>query len=241
MSLLNSILDLIFPPICLSCNKWGSTICPSCLSQFQNRTFSICPTCLKNSPHGLRHDICTDPTKPIDGLISYWRYTENLKRIIKQIKYQGYYAATPQLIQQFLSQDAIELNPYFQQFLETKPILIPVPIHKRRQRERGFNQSHKFAKQLTNHWKIPLSTKIIYRTQYTKPQVELEKKDRTTNLTGKFAPTKQISNLLPQKPLTAYNVLLVDDVWTTGSTLQNCALEIKKLGAKSIWALTIAR
>jgi len=132
MNPLDIFLDLIFPPICLSCDKWGHIICPKCISIFQNRNFSICPTCLKNSPHGLKHNICKDKQKPIDGLLSYWQYNESLKKAITQIKYQGYYSAINTLVKIYIQQDAIQLNFIFQKFLTTKPIIIPVPIHQQR-------------------------------------------------------------------------------------------------------------
>lgn len=241
MSLTSFLLDLIFPPICLSCGKWGSIICSKCISIFQNRTHSICPTCLKNSPHGLRHDKCQDENKPIDGLLSYWQYNESLKKIITQIKYQGYYSGIDPLIDEFVNQDAIELNFFFQKFLATKPILIPIPIHQKRRNYRGFNQSEKIARQLSLAWKIPCSSKIIQRHINTHAQADLNKLQRQTNLNNAFSPTSQVINLRQKKPLKNQNIILVDDVWTTGSTMQTCARQIKKLGAGKIWALTIAR
>lgn len=110
--------------------------------------------------------------------------------------------------------------------------IVPVPLHPKRQKWRGFNQSAVIGQILSK--KIGLDyQEALKRTRYTKPQVELSGKDRRQNIRNAFSLTKSY--------ILSPNVLLLDDVWTTGSTLKECAYVLKRGGAKKVWAITLAR
>jgi ComF family protein len=105
---------------------------------------------------------------------------------------------------------------------------------------RGFNQAQLIVKTLAKTWQLPSSFKLLQRIKNTIPQAELKKADRIKNLQGAFAPDPRLIQL-GDKPLTGKNLIIIDDVWTTGSTLQEAAKVLHKLGAKKVWGLTIAR
>ena len=112
-------------------------------------------------------------------------------------------------------------------------LIIPVPLHKRRQNWRGFNQSALLAKLIAQQTGLQFADALI-RTKHTKPQMSLKSAERHLNIRGIFS-LKQGSEIKNKK------ILLIDDVWTTGSTLKECAAVLKRNGAKSVWGITIAR
>lgn len=228
------ILDLLFPPTCLSCAKFNFPICPDCLNKLQKTDSLICPICLEKSPLGLKHSKCQGD---IDGLIFVFKYNKILQKIIKQIKYSFYFSPF-NLFLKFCFKN-LNKNKEFESFLKTRPIIIPVPIHKNRLKTRGFNQSYLIAKHFAKIWNLPLSTKIIFRKKDTIYQSTLKKSQRAKNMKNAFSPTCQILKL-GKSPLKDKNILLVDDVFTTGITVKNCAKVIKILGANKIWVITIA-
>jgi len=195
----------------------------------------ICPTCLKKCLSGALHPKCEGN---IEGLISCWNYKKNTQIIIKEIKYRFYHASIKVLVEYFLQQR--QKSKAFDSFLATIPIIIPVPLHPKRQKYRGFNQSELIARNLAKNWKLPFSNKILRRIKYSKPQAELSKKERLENVKNMFTPSVEILRIA-NRPLINKNIILVDDVWTTGATAQACAEVLKKLGSKKIWMLTLAR
>jgi len=228
-------LDFIFPPVCLSCNKFGDFICIKCQKQMSKLDDFICPTCLRVCLDGKQHSKCKGN---INGLISCWNYEKTTQKVIKEIKYRFYYASIKPLIKLFLQQR--QKSPAFEIFIKKKPLLIPVPLHPKRLKYRGFNQADLIVKELAKVWNLDLSNKILFRTKFSKPQAELSKKERLDNTKNMFATNPKLLKI-SDKPLKDKNIILVDDVWTTGSTAQACAGVLKKLGVAKIWTVTLAR
>ena len=121
-------------------------------------------------------------------------------------------------------------------FLEScsADIIVPVPLHPKRLRWRGFNQSVLLARQLSRTYHIPLDPFVIYRSKETPPQTQLTEAERRKNVRGVFA-------LNPQKAIDGKRVLLVDDVYTSGATVNECSGCLKRGGAKEVYVLTLAR
>jgi len=111
-------------------------------------------------------------------------------------------------------------------------VIIPVPLHKRRLRERGYNQSALLAERLGTAMQVPVLHNVLYRNRYTMPQTRLDAQARSRNVDGAFS--------CPGSGVRNKRVLLIDDVCTTGATLNACSLALRKGGAQSVWALTIA-
>jgi ComF family protein len=118
--------------------------------------------------------------------------------------------------------------------LPTIDILMPVPLHPQRLQEREYNQSLLLAHGLSQHLQIPLQLSCLLRVRATAPQTSLSKKERLTNLHRAFA-IDDVSRVKGQR------ILLIDDVFTTGTTLHECAKTLRKAGSGAIYGLTLAR
>jgi ComF family protein len=117
-------------------------------------------------------------------------------------------------------------------------IIVPVPLHRRRQRERGYNQSALLAQQLGAAVQIPVRLDLLRRHRYTRSQTRLNPQQRSQNVHGAFSCASQPG---ATQAIAGQRLLLIDDVATTGATLHECALVLRDCGARSIWALTLAR
>lgn len=216
-TLTGAVLDLLFPPSCIVCNADGAWICQACRSQIayipvtnQGR--------IEGKPLG-RHDQAA-----VDGFYAVSYHDGVLREAIHQFKYEGVRAlASPlsALLADFYSEHALFAD-----------MLIPVPLHPRRQRERGYNQSNLLAQALGQIIHLPVNANILQRVKYTLPQVGLNAEERQENVIDAFR-CVQAPNV--------EHVMLIDDVCTTGATLSACALVLKEQGARHVWALTLAR
>jgi ComF family protein len=230
-------LDLIFPPACLSCSRFNHWLCPTCQGKIKLNKGSICPYCLEETHNFQKHQKCRGN---IDGLISLWQYKGVVQIWIKQIKYQYYFSYTKSLVDLYLVYLSLLKPQSFYDFLNTKPLIIPIPLHKSKFKTRGFNQSFLIAKNLANNWNLPISNKIIFRSKNTPPQASLTKAKRKKNMKNAFILNLSLKKL-GIKPLKNQNVLLIDDVFTTGSTCQEAARILKTVGVNKVWVLTLAR
>ncbi len=237
MRFFSFLQDLLFPPVCLGCNAFGWVVCPQCQAKLTVHQEQICPSCLQVNSGGGKHTQCLGS---VDGLTACWDYEAVLQKIIKEIKYRYYFSGIEVLAQVSFSIIQSQNQQAFSDFLTNAPIVVPVPLHKRRQNLRGFNQSGLLGKIYAQCWQLPFSDQLVQRNKNTQPQAELNKQQRQTNIKDAFLPTEKILKL-GEKPLQGRGVLLVDDVWTTGSTMKACAEVLKQLGAEKIWALTLAR
>lgn len=110
-------------------------------------------------------------------------------------------------------------------------LLIPIPLHRRKQRERGYNQSAVLAKEISEHTGIPAEERLLIRRKYTKPQKQLNDVERIKNIKGAFALAGEIK---------AENVALIDDIYTTGSTIDEAAEVLRNSGVSKVYFLTIS-
>lgn len=239
---MNLVLDLLFPKKCVGCRQEGSFFCQDCISNI-TQTDLVCPKCEKLAVGGQTHPICRRKFG-LDGLWSLGIYQNPLREAIKQLKYQRV-----KELSESLSDILIEYWARYQPFVFDQMkkdggegwVLIPVPLHWFRQNDRGFNQSSLFGQSLSK--KLGLDyCEALKRIRFTKPQVGLLGKDRHQNIRSAFEITKPYTlppkeGRVDPKPY----VLLIDDVWTTGSTLRECCYILKRNGAKKVWALTLAR
>lgn len=235
-----SLLDIIYPKFCVGCGRWGSYICKKCGRNIHTLSLeeTICPVCERPSMCGLTHRNCKTRYS-IDGLISAFSYSGVMRKAIKTLKYQK----VSDIAQYIVKNVAIS-------FLESKIkmicpnnfslILSPIPIHKQRLQERGFNQSLYIAKCLAQRLHLPIVDNLLIRAVYTEPQVTMTTRgDRLKNMKGVFSYNADVSNIPLSKENTA--VLLIDDVFTTGATLREAAGELKKAGFRTVWGFTLAR
>ena len=118
-------------------------------------------------------------------------------------------------------------------------ILVPIPLDKKKFRARGYNQSEELAKELSEILKIPVLSDVLIKTKHTASQAELKKEEREKNILNAFATKNCGTSDVPQ--FYGKKVFLVDDVYTTGSTMEECAKVLQEAGAKSVWGICLAR
>lgn len=218
----DALLDLLFPPRCIGCQRGGTWLCASCRAQIELVLPPLCAVCGQHLDPG---SACrnTHP-RSLDGIRSAAYSTGVLREGIHQFKYEG------------LRVLAVPFGELLCACWQAHPWpadgIVPVPLHPRRVRERGYNQSLLLAEQLARGTGLTLEAKLLQRTRYTRPQVGLNAPERAQNVADAFACVA---------PVTGRRLVLVDDVCTTGATLDACGAALKAQGAASVWALTLAR
>ena len=198
----------------------------------------VCPRCEKLAVGGQTHPICQRKFG-LDGLWSLGIYQGSLKKMIQKLKYD------PSLVRDFapvLIDITLEYWAKYQPFVldQIKKdrgegwVVVPVPLHWYRENKRGFNQTKLLGQLLSKKLGLGYSD-CLKRIRFTKPQVGLKGKQRRVNIFRAFEVSPNY-NLLP-----GTYVLLIDDVWTTGSTMRECSYILKRAGAKKVWGITLAR
>jgi ComF family protein len=238
MRLFRHLLDFFLPTSCAYCNgPVGNSgipyFCASCWADFTAMTGPVCPSCGKpfESPETLSHspDHCCLPcrqTPPVfDQALSIGYFEGPLREAIHQFKYRPCRALGKPLG----SWMAKNIRP-----VSDIDGIIPVPLHVARLRQRGFNQALILAHELSSTFSLPLSFDNLKRVRPTRPQVELSGSERIKNVAGAFS-------LRRPDEMRGRDILLIDDVYTTGATMNECARVLKDAGASRVTALTIAR
>lgn len=237
------LLDLLFPKFCLGCQKQGYFLCDDCkeLLDILEFDYCLCETkpilLLPDSSSGLPRQSgkCQKcKQKTLSGLYFALGYEKPLaKKLIHQFKYKPYIKSLAKPLAKILIEHFIKTGKNTEQIWKNS-VLVPVPLDNKKLKLRGYNQSEELAKELSKIIKIPVLSDVLIKTKNTPPQMGLKKEEREKNLQGVFA--------IKDSPAIAKNkIFLVDDVYTTGSTMQECAAILKKAGAKSVWGITIAR
>lgn len=229
-----NLLDLLFPKTCIGCKKYGSYFCIDCIKEIK-QTELVCPFCERASLGGVVHAVCKRKYG-LDGLWSLGIYEGMLRTAIQKLKYKWVSEVAKDLIDitcEYWAKNSPILLDKIKKDQGKSWIVAAVPLHPTRQRWRGYNQSELLAKLFANKLGLKYET-ILKRTRNTPPQMKLHASERKRNIRNAFSLSY---NLSPK----TYNLLLVDDVWTTGSTLKECCYVLKRAGAKTVWALTIAR
>jgi len=232
-----NLADILFPKSCLGCGRSGGYICENCLSKVRTPK-PVCPECLKPSIDGMTHTKCLRPLG-LDGLISLWNYEGVVRKAILALKYK--YAEE---IAQELSQYAVEaletrnsfcLIPASPAGRYTSISLVPIPLYWLRKNWRGFNQAEEIGKTISGGVGWKHEPNLLIRKKLKVPQTSLKRRERLSNVQGIFAVSLNID--ISQYP----NIVLFDDVWTTGSTLKEVAKVLKRAGVKKVWGVTLAR
>lgn len=187
--------------------------------------------CERQAIDGITHPGCRTRYS-LDGLISFYRYDGPVKAAIKRLKYKPYLSELVDVLLVTILDSIDTKRGGFTGFT-----LVPVPLYPQRERERGFNQAALLGKVIAERLKLPFQDHLLKRTRNTKPQVELKGDERRKNVINAFA----IAPNILVRQLADPNILLIDDVWTTGSTMRICGNVLKRAGAKRVWAMTIAR
>lgn len=235
MRFFKALLDLMLPSFCLACDKpLGSApellFCPDCLKELRFVQSPLCPCCGRVylvAAGGDHHcGACLTTKKHFLWARALFLYEEPLKKIVHRFKYQGKTVCLPSFA---------SFARNLPQLAEIKEVdlIVPVPLHPTRLRERGFNQA-----MLLTHAFFPndprITPELLIRSRPTAPQTGFSGAARRTNLKNAFT-------VIKPHQLTKKKILLVDDVFTTGTTVNECAKVLKKAGAKEVIVLTLAR
>lgn len=225
---LEKIFNLIFPPSCLGCGKDclpGEVVCPDCFSGIEVNKSLFCGLCRTRLPEGKK--ICHRDFPYILGAAA--NYEGVAKELIRVLKFRFVKKAAEPL--------ADLLCRYFVRFdfLENNWLVVPVPLSCQREKERGFNQAELIAKIFAKKFNFPVSNNVLKREKHSRPQSEISDfKERKINVKGVFF-------VADEETMKAKNILLIDDVTTSGATFFEAAEALKKSGARKIIALAVAR
>ncbi|MFH1012624.1 MAG: hypothetical protein V1760_02650 [Candidatus Peregrinibacteria bacterium] len=222
------ILDTLFPPQCVSCKREGDFLCKNCVQGFKKKR--------------IRPISFHSPVKPrefqyLDGVIYALNYAKNpqIKAAIEQFKYK-FNRDLSEYFGDLIAEKLGELT-----MAKNRPLqLIPVPLHRKRLYYRGFNQAEVIAKSIVKRMG-PYKTQIapvLERTRHTKQQAKSNPWLRRHHLKGAFRLSKKF---VQEAPSSGWLCFLVDDVCTTGSTLENCAKVLKENGWGKVYGLVVAR
>ena len=244
------IFDLVFPKNCIGCGEEGDWICEKCLCSIDIIKEPFCPECRKPTMIG---EFCEDCSvrggqRPLDGIFICANFGDGvLREMIHQFKYNFIFDIGETLgkivvgkLKHLSTETLKQENKNIPQF----DLIIPVPLYKKRKKWRGFNQAEILGRVICRDliYQIPdeqnpvFNKNILIKKKNTIQQAELNREERLRNLEGVFVVETQNFVSLREK-----NILLVDDITTTGSTLEECARVLKESGAKNVWGIVLAK
>jgi competence protein ComFC len=218
-------LDLLFPPSCGGCGKLGTRWCPECQRRVHKIVPPLCEICGQGMLEGGICIRCRTNPRRISAVRSWAVFGGPIRNAIHQLKYHR----------------NVGLGEVFSSYLKEVllisgwkiDIIIPVPLGNVRQKERGFNQAAMLAKPIALLMNLPYYPNALHRTRETQSQVDLTYEQRLLNVTGAF---EAVPKFVKEQ-----RVLIVDDVTTSGATLDSCADALLRAGALSVYGLTLAR
>lgn len=229
------IKDCIFPRFCIECETPDTWLCERCQEAIPMNTTTRCPFCTAST----RGEICSrcKHSHALDGLIVAAPYeNKTIQAAIHLLKYQ-YIEELSEALGKCIGRALNTFDKPMNSGILTQngnSVLIPVPLHKRRIKERGFNQAHLLAQNINRSCRIPLDTTLLARSRYTQTQTALGRSSRITNVSGAFISSRAFKKGVK-------NAILIDDVATTLATLEECAKALKTTNFTTVWAAVIAR
>ncbi|MBI4652828.1 ComF family protein [Candidatus Kuenenbacteria bacterium] len=229
--IINFFLDLLFPIKCVGCQKENVWLCEECFKKINLNLKNFCPFCEKPARMGCICQQCLAHS-PLKNIFITSSYEEKIfKQAIHIFKYNHIRdLAKPlgKIIIDFLYQSKLNFlfnDSYF---------LVPISLHRKRLFERGFNQSELLVQEIAKEFKLSILNNVLKRTRYTKSQTKLKEKERRKNIKNAFV-------CIQPEIVKNKNIILFDDIFTTGSTLREAARVLKKAGAKEIIGLVLAK
>ena len=243
-----SLAATLFPADCRLCkaplsNLSRLPVCPECLAQVAPLTGPVCAVCGERlfSPHAAQASVplcgmCGRAAPPYVKAVAFGSYDGNLRELIHLLKYQRVLPAAGAL-GRFLAGAMEKMGAE----LTERPLVVPVPLERQRLRERGFNQAERVARAALGRLRsrgdwdsAELETNALQRVRPTQSQTGLTRHQRRANLRGAFA-------VMQPEAVAGRDVVVVDDVFTTGTTAAECARVLRRAGARSVLVATVAR
>ncbi len=220
-------LDLLFPPQCVVCGRLERWLCPACLQQIPLLDAPLCPLCgrLWDRPGVCK--ACEEHPLRVSRIRAAVLFAPGaVQDALHALKYRGATELAAPL--------ALLMEQAWQRYAFESDMLIPVPLHPRRERRRGYNQAAWLALALGARLQLPVAPRGLLRVRHTVSQTRLSREERRQNVAEAFS-------LAPGLNVSGLRITLIDDVATTGATLDACAGVLLDHGARDITALTVAR
>lgn len=222
--LYKALLDFVYPPLCYLCNN-----------RVEEEEGLICKACWRKL-NVLKEKDCADlwiskgagEKVYFTRLVALWEYDSQVQRVIHLLKYQGRRSLAQQIGQRLAT--LVSTDSEYRE----ADLIVPVPLHHRKFRERGYNQSWLLGKAISEETGIRCEKRALKRIRYTRSQTELKAKERLGNVKGAFKVVKD--KLIKDKV-----IIVIDDLVTTGSTINSCAQALVSSGARKVLALAAAR
>ena len=230
-ALAGALLDTLFPRACPACGappQPPEPFCPQCLAQIEPAPPETCPRCGRPGP-GQPCPACRSHPPAFQQARWLARHQGSLAQAVRDFKYRRRWVS------------GVELGRYLARhtppaWLEGVELVVPVPLHRRRLMTRGFNQALVLARSLARRHGLELAARLLTRRRHTRPQVGLDPQERRQNVRGAFSVPPGGKPQLQNK-----RVLLMDDVFTTGATADQCAQTLMQAGARQVSVLTLVR
>jgi ComF family protein len=212
----HSVLDFVFPPLCLGCGAYvesGDPVCAACDDAIDTFSSAICLSCGQNVMAGAGCPVCGDDSFL---LYAFADYVDPMKEIIHQFKFKGITSPAGIFARRLCDE-------FGQQIMSLKPgALVPIPLHGSREYVRGYNQAVLIAIELGRALEIPVDQETLYRAKRRRPQSRLRQIERAKNISEVFAVSRE--------PESGERVILVDDVVTSGATVREARRELQETG-----------
>lgn len=234
---LQTLKNLLFPKTCLACcrpldNNSGAVICPECAQAIKKNLPPLCDLCGRQIRQRQIYKrvcpVCQRVNFFFDRALAPCIYEGVIRKLIHKFKYQN-----REHLDAFLAGLLVDFIRQNRGMLNFCDLVMPIPLHKARLREREFNQAELLACFVAEELRLPLSAANLWRRRFRRPQAELKPVLRRKNISGCFA-------LREPKEVKGKKIILVDDVLTSGATCSEAAGELKKAGALCVWVLTLA-
>lgn len=222
----NEVIKFVFPGVCIGCGKFGDFICVDCDRKLPRLLPPLCKMCGKPEPSAQYCPECWKKKSGIDGIRSVFIFEGIIRTAIHELKYYNLRSVS-ELLGEYMA-------GYFIQNAMTGDYLVPVPLHARRLKERGYNQSELLARHMSVVTGIPVLDKALTRIMDNRPQARTASvEERRKNVENNFCCGENI--------VEGKDVIIIDDVCTSGATLEACAKALNKAGAKRTFGFTLAR
>lgn len=218
-------LDQVFPPECSGCHRKGYRWCPECQAKVEIIGSRVCPICGNPQNQTTKCNNCKQSEPPYRGLRSWAIFKSPLREALHQLKYRknlGLGESLAEPLVGILSDLKWQID-----------LVVPVPLSKARLKERGYNQAALLARPVSMALSLPYSDSGLLRIKESRSQVGLSIDDRKRNVEDVFS---SVSKVVANR-----QVLIVDDVTTTGATIEACARAVIASGASKVYGITLAR
>ncbi len=216
----------LLPPCCVACGRRGHEMCPQCWSESRPLAAPLCPRCSVPSNEGRLCRQCAGHVHPTHAILARYPFEGAIRSALVALKYRSRTRLAPIL--------SVALDAALAARPVSFDLVVPVPLSAGRLRARGHNQSELLARALAAGRCVDLAASALRREHETRPQTGLSAGERRINVRGAFSAA-------PDGSLKSRRVLLVDDVCTTGATLDACAQALLEAGVAGVWAVVVAR